>query len=71
MATTDLTDSFATVAEMKPAEDAVVHGVIRNVSPMKKGASPYFDAKICDGDKHQGRLHPMISLMTPSLFLMS
>ena len=37
---------------MQPSDDAVVHGAVTTVSPMKKGASPYFDAKLCDGEQN-------------------
>ena len=52
MASKNLAKSFDNVADMKPCEDAIVHGVITNVSPMKMGASPYFDAKLCDEQKN-------------------
>ena len=57
MASKDLTDSPATATEMKPSEDAAVHGVITNVSPTRKGTSPYFDAKICHGDMLLASFH--------------
>ena len=36
---------------MQPTEEESVHGIVANVSPMKKGATAYFEAKICDEDK--------------------
>ena len=53
MASRDPPTSFDKVADLETAEDANLHGVITNVSPMKKGggASPCFDAKLCDGEK--------------------
>ena len=51
MASKDLMPIFKSVADLKPTEDATIHGIIANVSPMKKGNTPYFDARLCDGEK--------------------
>ena len=40
------------VSELEPSNSADVHGVIGNVSPMKKGSGkPFFKAVITDGEK--------------------
>ena len=44
-------DDLKTVTDIAPTEEANIHGIVSNVSPMKKGASPYFDANVCDTEK--------------------
>ena len=49
--TKDTPTVFEKVADLEVINEANVHGIIANVSPVKKGTTPYFDAKLCDEEK--------------------
>ena len=51
MASNDQSTDFDSIAELKPTDEGRVHGIVTNVSPMKKGTTPYFEAKVCDEEK--------------------
>ena len=43
-------DHFESLKEATITDNATVQGMLMNVSPMKKGQSPYFEAKLTDGE---------------------
>ena len=43
-------DHFESLKEVTVTDNATVQGMLMNVSPMKKGQSPYFEAKLTDGE---------------------
>lgn len=46
----DQTTMFQAVGDTKPADNASIHRIVANVSPMKKSSMPHFDATLCDGE---------------------